>query len=206
MSGTGNVTSKPDIAYISSGVITEAKTADRALDQNSKAMAQVIAALKNGAIADKDIQTSSFSVQPRYSVASKITGRQREIIGYRVSNQVTVTVRDLTKLGDVLDTVVSVGANRLGGIRFSVDNPKPLLKEARKLAIADAISKARLYTEAAGVKLGTITSIVESTVRQPRPSFYGRSSSVRRRGRRRVPVQAGEQKTSVRVNVIWTLE
>jgi len=205
MSGTGEINAKPDIAYISSGVISQAKTAGEAMDQNSKAMEQVIATLKNAAIADKDIQTSSFSVQPQYFYDKKNRRRPPEIIGYQVSNQVTVTVRDLTKLGGVLDKMVTVGANRLGNIRFSIANPKPLLNEARKLATAEAINKAKLYAEAAGVKLGIITSIRESSVRQPQPRTYARAMAAAP-ARRPVPVQAGEQKTSVRVTLTWTLE
>ncbi len=206
MSGTGEMVAKPDIAYITSGVITQAKTAGQAMDQNSKAMEQVIATLKKAAIADKDIQTSSFSVQPQYFYDKKNRYRPREIIGYKVSNQVTVTVRNLAKLGDILDKVISVGANKLGNISFSIANPKPLLNEARKLAIADAIKKAKLYTEAANIKLGAIISITEGSVYRPQPRFYARAMAAPPARKRSVPVQAGTQKTSVRVNVTWTLE
>ena len=206
MSGTGEVNAKPDIAYITSGVISQAKAAGEAMDQNSKAMSQVIATLKAAGIADKDIQTSSFSVQPQYFYDKKNKRKPPEIVGYQVSNQVTVTVRDLAKLGGVLDKMVTVGANRLGNIRFSIANPKPLLNEARKLATAEAIGKAKLYANAAGVKLGIITSIRESSVRLPRPRTYARAMAAPMASRRPVPVQSGEQKTSVRVTLTWTIE
>lgn len=206
MSGTGEIVAKPDIAYITSGVVSQAKTAGQAMDQNSKAMEQVIATLKNAGIADKDIQTSSFSVQPQYFYDKKNRYRPREIIGYKATNQVTVTVRDLDKLGDILDKVVSVGANKLGNISFSIANLKPLLNEARKLAIADAIKKAKLYTEAANIKLGAIISITEGSVYRPQPRFYARAMAAPPARKRSVPVQVGTQKTSVRVNVTWTLE
>lgn len=205
MTGIGEVTAKPDIAHISLGVVSEAKTAGAALSKNSSAMRKVIDELKAAGLAGKDIQTSGFSVQPQYFYDKKNRRRPREIIGYSVSNRVTATVRDLTRLGTVMDRIVQVGANQMNNIRFAIADPKPLFDEARKRAMEDAIGKASLYTLAAGVKLGAITQIAEGSINYPRPRTVARAA-FRQAAEAAVPVEAGEQKMSIRVNVTWTIE
>ena len=164
--GSGMAAARPDTAEVSAGVVTQAATAAQALAQNNAAMDKVIKALTGIGIADKDIQTTNISVVPQ-----RRQGRQEpqppEIVGYEVSNQVRIKVRDLSELGRLLDTLVGQGANLLGGIRFSVGNPAPVLDQARAQAMADARRKAEVYARAAGMTLGPLLSIPEGAAPVP---------------------------------------
>ncbi|RYE36843.1 MAG: DUF541 domain-containing protein, partial [Hyphomicrobiales bacterium] len=147
--GRGEVRAAPDMALINSGVTTQGATAREALDANTAAMADLIAALKEAGIETRDIQTSGFSVNPNYvySDARDANGYQLppKINGYQVYNTVNVRIRKLDTLGAVLDKAVTVGANTINGVSFSVTDPTELYNEARKAAFADARSKAELY-------------------------------------------------------------
>src|SRR6478735_10642875 len=160
ISGVGEVTAAPDTAFVNSGVTTQGATAREALDANTKAMADLIETLKAAGIEARDIQTSGFSVNPNYvySDARDANGYQLppKINGYQVFNNVNVRVRELATLGSVLDKAVTVGANTINGVSFSVADPSKLYDEARKAAFADAKSKAELYAEVAGETLGDI--------------------------------------------------
>lgn len=207
ISGHGEVRAAPDMALINSGVTTQGATAREALDANTKALADLIAALKEAGIEARDIQTSGFSVNPNYvySDARDDMGYSLppKINGYQVSNTVTVAVRDLEELGTILDQSVDVGANTINGVSFSVADPTELYNEARKIAFADAREKAELYAEAASAALGELESINESqsfNTPQPMP-MYARAEAADAA----VPVEAGEMSFSVDVNVAWEL-
>lgn len=206
--GHGEVRAAPDMATINSGVTSQGETAREALDANTAAMADLIAALKTAGIETRDIQTSGFSVNPNYvySDARDENGYSLppRINGYQVSNSVTVIVRDLEDLGAILDSSVTVGANTVNGVSFSVADPSELLDEARKSAFADAQQKATLYAGAAGEELGAILTISEQqngSAPQPYP-MYARAEMA---GAAPVPVEAGEMSFSVSVNVSWQL-
>lgn len=201
VSGTGTVNARPDIASISVGVSSEAKTAREALDANTTAMTRVIADLKKQQIEAKDIQTTNFSVNPRYHHYKD--GKPPVITGYRVVNAVTIIVRDLAKLGTILDQTVSQGSNQVNGIRFSIDKSQDLEDEARKRAITDARRKAKLYAREADVQLGAITTISESSVSRPQPVVRRAAMQARSAP---VPIEAGEQQITARVNVSWELK
>ena len=132
VNGVGEVKAKPDMALINSGVISEARTAREALAKNNTAMAAVIAALKSAGIADQDVQTSNFSVSPQYPPYQANQPAVQHIVGYQVSNQVTARVKNLAKLGAVLDALVQVGANQISGISFDIDQPKPTILSERQ--------------------------------------------------------------------------
>ncbi|MDO9126643.1 MAG: SIMPL domain-containing protein, partial [Parvibaculum sp.] len=192
-------------AYISTGVVTEGKTAAEALAANTKAMAEVFAGLKDAGIAEKDMQTSQFSVYPVYEQQEPQRQPQTpKIGGYRVQNQLTVTVRDLAALGGILDKVVSLGSNQMNGINFSIDKPEPLLDEARKDAVKDALRKAKLYAGAAGVSLGQIVSISENGSGMPQP-YYAKDMMMRAEASS-VPVAAGEQTITASVNLVIKID
>lgn len=205
LNGTGEISVAPDMAVISSGVVTEAVTARAALDANNEAIAAVIAALKGTGIEARDIQTSGFRVQPRYlrDGKNKEDPEAPRIVGYTVNNNVSVIVRDLAKLGAVLDQTVTVGANRLGGINFQVSDADKRLDAARTIAMKDAIRKAGIYADAAGVKLDRILSISESGGFRPYPK---QEAMMMRDASASVPVEAGEQTLSVDVNVTWEIK
>lgn len=207
--GQGEVRAAPDMAMISSGVTTQGSTAREALDANTASMAELIAALKAEGIEARDIQTSGFSVSPNYvySDARDENGYSLppKINGYQVSNTVSVAVRDLAELGSILDKSVTVGANTINGVSFSVADPAELYNEARKSAFADARKKAELYATAAGASLGELESIVESqgfNGPQPYP-MYARAEMA---ASAPVPVEAGEMSFAITVKVEWDLD
>jgi len=203
ITGYGEAAGVPDMAVVTMGVTTEAKTAKAALDDNSKAMSKVFARLKAEGVAEKDIQTSNFSISPQYRrYDSSQPDRRREIVGYTVSNQVTVRVRKMESLGTILDTVVADGANELGGLSFTFSDPEPLANEARKAAVADARAKAELYAKAAGVDLGEVLSISEFGGGRPQQ----KEMAATRAASDSVPVAAGESALSVSVSITYALD
>jgi uncharacterized protein YggE len=209
LSGHGEVTGAPDTAFVTSGVTTQGATAREALDANTAAMTQLIAVLKTAGIADHDIQTSGFSVSPNYVYPSEPdrSGYQQppRIVGYSVLNTVTVRVRKIETLGAVLDQAVTVGANTINGVSFSVEDPSALYDAARKAAFADAKDKATLYSNAAGISLGRITSISENQgYGQPQP-YMMKAANADMAAAAPVPVQAGELTFAIDVSVSWTL-
>jgi uncharacterized protein YggE len=201
VSGTGEVTATPDLAQIQLGVLTQAPTAKEALKKNNAAMTRLFTTLKGHQIAEKDLQTAQFLVSPQYRRDKQ--GRQMpEIVGYRVSNQVEVRVRQMSLLGEILDVVVSEGANQVQGIRFSVAEPARLLDEARRKAMADARRRAELYAEAGQVELGKVLVISEQTPVIPRPHYLGFAE----RAATAVPIAPGEHKFQVSITVTYGLE
>ena len=208
LTGQGEVKSAPDIAVISTGVVSEAKTAREALTANNEAMASVLQTIEAAGVAKQDIQTSNFSVQPKYKYAKRASNGEHEpprITGYTVSNSVTVIARDLAKLGPVLDAVVSSGVNQMNGLSFSIAEPEPLRNEARKLAVAEARTRAELYAAAAGVSLGKILSISEAGGhRPPQPAF--RRAALESAAADAVPIAQGQQSIQMQVNIVWEIE
>ena len=203
ITGTGEVTAEPDEARISMGVQSTGKTAQEALEANTKAMNGVFAALKAAGIADKDMQTSNFSVSPRYKSYKRGEEGPPVITGYIVSNQLGVRVRDLARLGSVLDKVTKDGANQLGGISFAISKSDELLDEARRRAVADALRKAKLLTEAAGVTLGPVLSFSETGGGRPPVPMMARTEKAFDSA---VPVAAGEQTLSAMVHMEFAIE
>ena len=201
ISGLGEVKTPPDMATISSGVVSEAVSAKDALAKNNAAMAAVIAALKNAGIAEEDIQTSDFSVSPKYPAYPA----PQRIVGYTISNQVTARVKNLKNLGPVLDTLVQSGSNQIGGIGFSIDDPQKALNEARKKAVADARAKAELYAEAAGVSLGRVVQISENTAITP-PVPMMRMAAQATDAAAAVPIAAGQQTVSATVSIVYEIQ
>lgn len=210
LTGHGEVMAKPDTAYITSGVTSQADTAKAALAANTADMNRLIDVLKAAGIDPDDIQTSGFSVNPNYVYSDQkdANGYQLppKIAGYAVSNSVTVHVRDLGVLGTVLDQAVSVGANTINGISFSVEDPSQLYNEARKSAFADAKAKAQLYASAAGVTLADIKTIDERNDQSPTPPqpMFAKAMSADRSAP--VPVEAGQLTYAIDVNVTWNLK
>lgn len=204
ITGEGEVTATPDIAYVETGVVTEGKTAGEALAANTAAMEKVFAGLEQAGIEKKDMQTSNFSVYPVYEQVRPDDGRPYtpKIGGYRVQNQLTVKVRNLDNLGSILDKVVSLGSNQLSGIRFAIDDPKPLMNEARKDAVKNALDKAKLYAGAAGVSVGEIISISENGFSMPQP-YYAKDMVMQARAEgAAVPMAAGEQTVTANVTLV----
>ena len=209
LEGTATVKSEPDMATVTTGVTSSAETARAALDANNEAMANLLALVKESGVADKDMQTSNFSVQPQYVYPEKPDAdgyRQLpRIVGYEVSNTLSVTLRDLDGLGAVLDQMVSAGSNTIGGINFAVSDNTELRNQARRDAMQAAIDKAELYADAAGVCLDRIVSVHENGDYLPQPNMM-RAYSVAAESASSVPVAGGEVGYSITVSVEWELD
>ncbi|TBZ99368.1 MULTISPECIES: SIMPL domain-containing protein [Rhizobium] len=207
VTGDGESSVAPDMAVVNLAVVKQAKTAREALDENNKAMNDVLAALKSGGIAERDLQTSGFSIQPQYNYPQPVDGQQQQpqLIGYQTINSVTVRLRDLAKLGAVIDQSVSLGINQGGEIQFTNDKPDAAIEEARKAAVADAVKRAKTLSEAAGVKLGRILEINENVPRaMPQPVY--RATMMKEASDAAVPVQGGENNYNVSVTVTFAIE
>jgi uncharacterized protein YggE len=198
VTGEATVSVPPDLAQVDAGVTSDAKTAREASDANSAAMGKVLLALKGAGIEQKDYQTSRLSLQPEYA-----PNRQgpSPVVGYRASNRVTIRVRDVTKVANVIDTLVGAGANDIGGINFMVSQASKLLDDARTQAVADARRKAEIYAKAAGATLGAPLSISEEGA-APRPVFRAKMAAEMAAA----PVAQGEETLSVTVNVSWAIK
>jgi hypothetical protein len=203
MTGHGEVMVVPDMADISIGVTSQAPTAREAQTANSESMNRIIAALKAAGIAEKDIQTQNYMVQPRYDYSNST--QPPRLMGYDVSNSVMIAARDLSKLGEVLDATVTAGSNMINGISFGVDKPEAARDQARKLAAADATRKAQLYAEAMAVKLGKIISMSESGGFVPPVPMQARAMRMEAADGA-VPIARGEQAIAVDVNIVWEIE
>ncbi len=206
VTGTGTVTAKPDVAEINLGVVSQDSTARGALSANNKAMADLQEELKRRRVAEKDIQTTQIVLTPRYSVQRNRVGVDQEtgrkIIGYTVTNSVRVTVREIEGLGEILDSVVSAGANQMNGITFRIEESKKLLDEARQSALADAKDKASQLTEGSGLRLGLPTQISESSRGTPQPVF---SRSLAMTSSAEVPVAPGQQELQISIQVTYEM-
>jgi uncharacterized protein YggE len=202
LTGHGEVRLAPDMAVVTVGVLSSANTAREALDANTKSMDAIFASLKAAGIDARDLQTSNFMVNPRYDY-SQGNGTPPKMVGYDVSNNVTVTVRKLENLGKVLDQAVSSGSNQINGVAFQVAKPDVATDAARKLAVANAIAKAKVYTEAAGVGLGPILNIAEGGSYQPPVPVFAKTMRADAAGS--VPIAEGEQVIGIDVNITWEL-
>ena len=198
VSGEATVSVAPDQAQIDAGVSLEAKTAREASEANNAAMGKVLLALKGAGIEEKDYQTARLSLQPQY--VQNRTGPSA-VTGYRASNRVSIKLRDVTKVANVIDTLVGAGANEIGGIHFVVSQASKLLDEAREKAVGDARRKAEIYAKAAGVTLGEPLSISEEGAAVP--VFRGKVAAPTALN---APVAPGEETLSVTVSVSWAIK
>jgi uncharacterized protein YggE len=206
VTGEGLAAARPDLAVVSLGVVSQAGSAKDALAENSKATGAVIAAAKEAGIEARDLETTRVSVQPQYSYPAAGSREPRKIVGYEVSNALSIRVRDLDKLGALLDRLVGVGANQIRNIGLSVAEPGPSRDAARVAAVKDAVRKAGLYAEAAGVKIVRVISIVEGQQNEPRPPMVRSLAAGAPEARAAVPIEAGEQEFRGRVTAVFEIE
>ncbi len=199
VAGRGSVQAEPDLATIRIGVTTENAKAQEAVSANTAATAKVIAELQSASIGKKDLKTANFSVYPQYRTEGE---NKHQVLIYRVSNTVTVTVRDITKVGDILSKAVAAGSNQINGPSFSVSDPEKYLNEARKNAVENAMAKARAYADAAGMKLGAVLEMSEPGV--PAPAFA--RGLVRSAAAAPVPIEAGEERLEAQIFLVIELK
>jgi len=192
----------PDVATISTGVVTQAADANAAMRANAAQMDKVMAAVRGAGIAERDIQTSGISLNPNYKYAENTPPT---IIGYQASNTVNVKVRDLSKLGKVLDTFVAQGANQINGPSFEVDKPDVAYDEARIAAIKKSQARAETYANALGMRVRRIVSISEGGANFPRPMPVMRMQAADAMMAKETSVSPGESTLSVNVEVVFEL-
>jgi uncharacterized protein YggE len=162
--GQGKVSVEPDIAQVSVGVETSAETVGEAVQANQTQMEAILAALEGLGLAEKDIQTMNYSIQlDRYpEPMPRVEGSAEDAKPlYRVSNMVMVTIRDLDRVGDVLDSVIEAGANNIWGVSFGLDDPEAARADARANAVADALARAEALAELSGVEVGPVMAVSE---------------------------------------------
>lgn len=207
ISGEGSVQAPPDLALIMVGVVSEDERASAALSQNTQSMTRVLDALKAEGIEPRDLQTSGFSVQPVMSQPPRNYDHsvpfRPQILGYRVNNTLTVRIRDLDRVGALLDKTVALGANSVSGPNFTVENPQPLQDDARRVAMADALRKGALYAEAASVTLGPVIRIEEGFAAPPHRMEMRAAMPVASDAA--VPIESGELTFRAQVSVSWRL-
>jgi len=205
--GTGKASGAPDVAHFTVGVEALGPSLQEVVDDNKTKMAALLAALKAQGIAEKDIRTTNYNVyvespqppQPMVEGGKAGTGP----VTYHVNNQVDVTVRDVAKLGDLLDKAVLAGANNVYGVSFSVDDPTKLQGLARANAIADAKARAQDLAGLTGVTLGDVISVSE-VIGSTGPLFA--AGGVARDMAASVPVQTGELEISMNVQVTYAIK
>ena len=201
--GLGKTTAVPDVVVLLLGVQSLEKSVAEAQKAASGAMNSVMQVLKAGGIADKDIKTTSFSIQQ----VTRWDDKQNKeiIIGYQVSNIVTIKIRDINKAGSVIDGAAAAGGDliRVNGISFSVEDQGPLLKSARDLAIKDAAEKAKQMAQASGVKLGKLIYIIEGTVSTPVRDTYTKLNVM---SAAPTPISAGELEFQVNVQLVYEID
>jgi uncharacterized protein YggE len=200
--GTGTTMVVPDIAVVTVGVVSRARTAGAALAQNSGDLGKAIAAIKASGVQDRDIATSGFGIDTIYAEPKpgEVATAPPGIVGYSVSNLVTVTIRDISKSGGILDKVVTAGANQVTGISFDISDPKTANDNALKSAVADALAKGGLMAGAAGVKLVRVLSVSTSDGASPRPMLAAMAKAAPA-----VPVMPGQQTVSASATVTWEI-
>jgi uncharacterized protein len=198
VTGTGRVLLAPDVADISLGVIVTRPTAAAAREAAAAAMTKVVAAIKAGGVADKDIQTSSLSLQPVYDYSNNGQGK---LTGFQLTNIVSVTVRKLNTVGDLVDASVAAGATAVNGVTFRVENPTAAESQARTAAVNDARAKANALASAAGVTIAGVSSITETVAPAPYP-MYAVAAPAKDAS---TPIQPGTSEIDVMVSITYRI-
>jgi uncharacterized protein YggE len=201
LSAYGETKLAPDMATIGLGVTTEAAQAAEAMTASAQRMSQVIAALKRGGIAERDIQTSQISLEPQYRYESN---QPPKLTGYRASNQVTVIVRDLSRLGAAVDATVGAGANQVGGVSFGLADPAAAENTARKLAVKALQAKSDLYAQATGYRVLRLVSLTEGAAYGP-PQPVPMVAMAARFEKAETPVAPGEVRVRIDVSAVYEL-
>jgi uncharacterized protein YggE len=202
VSGSGKASGKPDVATAVLGIQVTTTSLAEATSQANTKMSAIIDKVKSFGVADKDMQTINYSVNPVTQPSNQQNTTPR-ITGYTVSNQLRITVRKIDDLGKILDGAVAAGANSIYGVSFSISDPKPLLAQARADAVKDAQDKAGQLAKAGGLTLGKIITINEGTS-SPQPVFRAAASMALDASA--VPVQTGEMEISVSIEVRFAVQ
>lgn len=204
VAGEATLTIAPDQAHTVAGVTTQGKSASEAADANNKTMASVVEAATNAGIPAADIQTARFSIHPVYAQPPSGQPNRTEtprVVAYRVSNQVTVKIRDVARVAEILDRLIAAGASDINGVSFSLSDPEKVLDATRPKAVANARRKAELYAKAAGAQVGRVISLEETGVSPPSFRTMAPAAAMDRAA---PPISPGE--STLRVNVTVSFE
>ena len=202
VTGEGSVGAAPDFARVTLGVTSTGKNAGEAMAANAKAANALVSLIKSEGVAPADLQTSEVSISPMFAQPSPGQQTAPTITGYSVSDNVAVTLRDIPRLGALLDKAVAAGANSVYGVGFGHNDPSALLDKARPLAVADARRKAEIYASAGGARIGRLMVLTEEPGSQPPVAFsraYATAASAP------TPIEAGEDKLTVTVTARFEL-
>jgi len=191
----------PDVATISAGVVTQDADANAAMRANAEQMDKVMKAIRAAGIAERDIQTSGISVSPQYRYAEN---QPPQITGYQASNTVSLKVRDIAKLGKVLDSLVASGANQVNGPNFEIDQPDEAYDEARRAALEKAQARAGMYAKTLDLRVRRIVSISEGGGFRP-PVPMPMMAMKAERAQADTSVSPGETTLSVSLDVVFEL-
>ena len=200
--GQGKVYAKPDIAIVNLSVVTEGRNIKDVQDRNSKKMNGVIDFLKGFEVEDKDIKTINYQIYPRYNYENRVVP---QIISYEITQTLEVKVRNLEKVGEVLEKSVSAGINQVSSLRFWIDKDEEIKEEARKLAIEDGKKNADKLASELGIKLLKLSGYSDDSSYYPMPLYKGEFGGVGGGGE--VPdIQTGENEIIVNVNLIYEID
>lgn len=198
--GIGEVHVTPDTAYVTLGVQSRADTVAEAREQAAGRASRVIDVLRDHGLEDRDIQTSSILIVPRYDYS----GREARLLGYEVTNMLAVTIRDIDSAGETLDAAVEAGGDdiRVHGIRFDVEDRDQALAQARERAMEDARSRAEQLAQHAGVSAGPAIAITETRSDPPQPVTFRAEAAF---DAATTPIEAGTTAVKVEVRVIYAI-
>jgi len=208
VSDKGEVYAKPDLAITTFSVVIEKKTVAEAMKENAKKMNAVIDSVKEQGVEDKDLKTVNFNIYPRYEWYDTIQfypQGKRVLVGYEVHQSLQVKIRDMEKIGDIIQGAADAGANQIGDLQFTIDNEDELKKQARGQAIEKAKNKAEELASQLGVKLVRITNFSESGVI---PYYYGFEKAVGMGGGEEAPapeIETGENKIEITVSITYEI-
>jgi uncharacterized protein YggE len=197
----------PDFAAVRIGVVTKAATAAAALADNSTAVARTVALAKAAGIEPRDVATSTVGLQQAFKTVRNPIGSEQQPDGFQARNVVTVRLADTAKLGQFMQQAVEGGANRIDGVTFGLRDPGKAEREAGVAATRDALERAKVMAEAAGVTLGPIARITAPprAERPSRPSPMMRMAASTDAHSEAVPIEAGALSVSAEVEVVWAL-
>ncbi len=211
VSDTGEIYAKPDLVLITFSVVTEGKTVAETMKENTKKMNAVVDFMKNQGIKDKDLKTTDFVIYPRYEwhkETSLFPTGKRVLVGYEVRQSLEVKIRDMEKIGDIIQGATDMGANQMGNLQFTIDKQDELKKQAREEAIKKAKAKAKELASQLGVRLVRITSFNESIAIPRFPYLEG--TRMMGEGVPQAPqtpqIETGENKISVTVNITYEID
>jgi len=200
--GEGRVGVRPDLAELRVGISLTEQSVHAARTAGAVALQAILSRLRTLGIRDRDIQTSIVSMTPAYDYSDRNPPR---LIGYALANSVSVTIRELDRVGDVIDGALTSGATNLDSVVFRVADPAPAQREARELAVADARARAETLAAAAGVELGSVVAISEGGAQPPSEPYAAMRTMAMSAKDASTPIEAGMNEIAVSVTVTFTI-